>query len=157
MQAAPPLLRHAGILAPASAVHRRVSAAVSKTGRARWVDVHEVIFQAVLDLCPRDDRTPARLVFQGFNAAAFRTQLGRVCIAAGVPAFSPHDLRHRRISLLLRGGVDPVTVSRHLGHRPRLDEPGHLRPRPSRGRRTRLRGAHRLDPSSFDFSPTLIA
>lgn len=94
----------------------RVSAGVSKTGRARWVDVHETIFQAVLDLCPRDDRTPTRPVFQGFNAAAFRTQLGRVCIAAGVPAFSPHDLRHRRISLLLRGGVDPVTVSRHVGH-----------------------------------------
>lgn len=94
----------------------RVSAGVSKSGRARWVDVHPVIFQAVLDLCPRDDRTPTRRVFEDFNAAAFRTQLGRVCVAAGVPAFSPHDLRHRRISLLLRGGVDPVTVSRHVGH-----------------------------------------
>jgi integrase len=94
----------------------RVSARVSKTGRARWVDVHPLIFQAVLDLRPRDDRTPTRQVFEGFNAAAFRTQLGRVCIAAGVPVFSPHDLRHRRISLLLRGGVDPVTVSRHVGH-----------------------------------------
>jgi integrase len=107
----------------------RVSAAVSKTGRARWIDVHEAIFQAVLDLCPRDDRTPTRPVFQGFNAAAFRTRLGRVCVAAGVPAFSPHDLRHRRISLLLRGGIDPVTVSRHVGHAKAsmsLDTYGHV-------------------------------
>ena len=94
----------------------RVSAGVSKTGRAGWVDVHPTISQAVLDLWPRHDRTPERPVLQDFNAAAFRTQLGRVCIAAGVPAFSPHDLRHRRISLMLRGGVDPVTVSRHVGH-----------------------------------------
>ena len=34
---------------------------------------------------------------------------------SGVPAFSPHDLRHRRISLLLRE-EDPVTVSRLVGH-----------------------------------------
>lgn len=94
----------------------RVSAGVSKTGRARWVDVHPAVFAAVVDLCPRDDRTPTRRVFDGFKADAFRTQLGRVCVAAGVPVFSPHDLRHRRISLLLRGGVDPVSVSRHVGH-----------------------------------------
>lgn len=94
----------------------RVSAGVSKTGRARWVDVNAAVFAAVLDLCPRDDRTPTRSVFGGFRPDAFRTQLGRVCVAAGVPTFSPHDLRHRRISLLLRAGVDPVTVSRHVGH-----------------------------------------
>jgi integrase len=44
------------------------------------------------------------------------TQLGRVCVAAGVPVFSPHDLRHRRISLLVRSRVDPVSVSRRVGH-----------------------------------------
>ncbi len=32
-----------------------------------------------------------------------------------LPAFSPHALRHRRISLLLRE-EDPVTVSRLVGH-----------------------------------------
>lgn len=41
--------------------------------------------------------------------------IARACTAAGVPAFSPHDLRHRRISLLLRE-EDPVTVSRLVGH-----------------------------------------
>lgn len=93
----------------------RVSAAVSKTGRARWVKVTPAIFQAVTDLCPRDDRVPERRVFQGFGGDRFRTAIGRACTAAGIPAFSPHDLRHRRISLLLRE-EDPVTVSRLVGH-----------------------------------------
>jgi hypothetical protein len=38
-------------------------------------------------------------VFQGFGGDRFRTAIARACTAAGVPAFSPHDLRHRRISL----------------------------------------------------------
>jgi integrase len=70
---------------------------------------------AALELCPRDDRTPERRVFQGFGGDRFRTAIGRACTAAGIPAFSPHDLRHRRISLLLRE-EDPVTVSRLVGH-----------------------------------------
>jgi integrase len=40
-----------------------------------------------------------RPVFQGVTADRLRTAIGRACVAAGVPAFSPHDLRHRRISL----------------------------------------------------------
>jgi integrase len=35
---------------------------------------------------------------------------------AGVTAHGVHDLRHRRISLWLRHGFDPVTVSRWAGH-----------------------------------------
>ena len=77
----------------------RVSQVVAKTGRARWVTVAEPLFSAVLELVPRDDRTPERRVFQGFTADRLRTAIARACTAAGVPAFSPHDLRHRRISL----------------------------------------------------------
>ena len=54
---------------------------------------------------PRDDRAPERPVFQGFGADKFRTALTRACTAAGVPVFSPHDLRHRRVSLLHLGGM----------------------------------------------------
>jgi integrase len=63
------------------------------------------------------------------GADALRTAIGNACKAAGIPLFSPHDLRHRRISLLLRGGVDPVTVSRHVGHAKAsmsLDTYGHV-------------------------------
>ncbi len=95
----------------------RVSQAVSKTGRARWVNVAPVVFDAVTALVPRDDRTPDRPVFQGFGGDRFRTAVSRACTAAGVPAFSPHDLRHRRISLLHLGGIPWARIGEHVGQR----------------------------------------
>lgn len=95
----------------------RVSAAVSKTGRARWVPVPPTLFEAVTALVARDDRTPERRVFQGFGGDRFRTAIGRACIASGVPAFSPHDLRHRRISLLHLGGEPWARIGEHVGQR----------------------------------------
>jgi len=67
----------------------RVTAAVAKTGRARWVQVPEQLFQAVTRLVAREDRVPERRVFQGFGSDRFRTALTRGCNAAGVPTFSP--------------------------------------------------------------------
>ena len=95
----------------------RVSQAVSKTSRARWVNVPPALFAAVTALVPRDDRSPERRVFQGFGGARFRTQLTRSCIAAGVPVFSPHGLRHRRVSLLHLGGVPWARIGEHVGQR----------------------------------------
>ena len=45
-----------------------------------------------------------------------RTALTRACTAAGVPAFSPHDLRHRRISLLHLAGVPWARIGELVGH-----------------------------------------
>lgn len=95
----------------------RVSAAVSKTKTARWVNVPPELFTAVSSLVARDDRTPDRRVFQGFGADRFRTAIARACTAAGVPVFSPHDLRHRRISLLHLGGVPWARIGEHVGQR----------------------------------------
>jgi integrase len=95
----------------------RVSATVSKTGRARWVPVPPELFQAVAQLVAREDRTPERRVFQGFGADRFRTALTRACTAAAVPHFSPHDLRHRRISLLHLAGVPWARIGEHVGQR----------------------------------------
>ena len=95
----------------------RVSAAVSKTRRARWVGVPPVLFEAVTALVPRDDRSPERRVFEGFGGDRFRTAITRSCTAAGVPGFSPHDLRHRRISLLHLGGVPWARIGEHVGQR----------------------------------------
>jgi integrase len=95
----------------------RVSRAVSKTGRARWVGVPPALFEAVCELVPRDDRVPDRRVFQGFGGDRFRTAVTRACTAAGVPAFSPHDLRHRRISLLHLAGVPWARIGEHVGQR----------------------------------------
>jgi integrase len=95
----------------------RVSQAASKTGRARWVQVPTVVFEAVCALVAREDRTPERRVFQGFGGDRFRTALTRACTAAGTPAFSPHSLRHRRISLLHLSGVPWARIGEHVGQR----------------------------------------
>jgi integrase len=95
----------------------RVSAGASKTGRARWVPVSAELFEAVTALVPREDRVPERRVFQGFGGDRFRTAVTRACTAAAVPAFSPHDLRHRRISLLHLSGVPWARIGEHVGQR----------------------------------------
>lgn len=95
----------------------RVSRAVAKTGYGRWVSVSPVLFEAVLELCPRDDRHPERRVFENFSADRLRTAIARACTAAGVPVFSPHDLRHRRISLWHLAGVAWATIGQAVGQR----------------------------------------
>jgi integrase len=95
----------------------RVTAAVSKTKRARWVQPPPALFKAVCGLVPRDDRTPERRVFSDFGADRFRTAIARACVAAGVPTFSPHDLRHRRISLLHLAGIPWARIGEHVGQR----------------------------------------
>jgi integrase len=94
----------------------RVSQASAKTNQARWVPVPDVLFQAVTELVPRDDRDLTAQVFAGFGADRLRTAITRACKATGVPAFSPHDLRHRRASLWHLGGVPPAEASSWLGH-----------------------------------------
>jgi integrase len=95
----------------------RVSQAVAKTRRARWVLVPEPLFEAVLALRARDDRVPDAAVFVGATADRLRTAITRACTACGVPTFSPHDLRHRRISLLHLGGVPWARIGEHMGQR----------------------------------------
>jgi hypothetical protein len=89
----------------------------SKTGRARWVGVTPILFEAVCELVAPEDRTPDRRVFQGFGGDRFRMAITRACTTAGVPAFSPHDLRHRRISLLHLAGVPWARIGEHVGQR----------------------------------------
>ena len=95
----------------------RVSRTVAKTRYGRWVSVPPVLFEAVLELCPRDDRHPDRRVFENVSADRLRMAIQRACVAAGVPAFSPHDLRHRRISLLHLAGVPWATIGQAVGQR----------------------------------------
>lgn len=94
----------------------RVSQAVAKTGRARWVQVPPVLFDAVTGLVAREDRTAERRVFQGFGADRFRTAITHACRTAAVPAFSPHSLRHRRVSLLHLAGVPWARIGEQVGH-----------------------------------------
>lgn len=96
----------------------RVTAAAAKTRQARWVPVPSNIFDAVVALVPREDRDLEAQVFAGFGADRLRTAITRACKAAGVPAFSPHDLRHRRATLWHLSGVPVVEAAAWLGHSP---------------------------------------
>ena len=55
--------------------------------------------------------------FKASEATGSWTALTRACTAAGIPAFSPHDLRHRRISLLHLAGVPWARIGEHVGQR----------------------------------------
>jgi integrase len=89
----------------------------SKTGMPRWIDpVDPDVHAAVCALTPREDREPAARVFPELDDARLRTAITRACTATGTPHFSPHDLRHRRISLLVLRGVPIPRVSAYVGH-----------------------------------------
>lgn len=70
-----------------------------------------------LSLPPRDDRDLAAPLFPGTNANALRTAIAKACRATGTPLWSPHDLRHRRISLLHSQGNSWATIGAFVGQR----------------------------------------
>ena len=95
----------------------RVRSETSKTSVPRWVDpVEPDIHAATCALRPREDRDASGRVFDYMDDARLRTAVTRACRATGVPHFSPHDLRHRRISLLVLRGVPIPRVSAFVGH-----------------------------------------
>ncbi len=94
----------------------RVRQAVAKTRYARFVPVHADVFGQVVELVPREDRDLDHQVFSGFGAARFRTALAKACKHAGVPAFSPNQLRHRRATLWHLAGVPIAQAALWLGH-----------------------------------------
>lgn len=94
----------------------RVRESVAKTGYARFVPVHPDVFGQVVELVPREDRDPSRQVLAEFGSDRFRTALARACKHAGVPAFSPHQLRHRRATLWHLSGVPIAQAALWLGH-----------------------------------------
>ncbi len=97
-----------------------VRAAVSKTRRARWVELPPDLWRALLErLSPREDRDPAAPLF-GISVDRLRMGILRACKAAGVPHFSPHALRHRRISLLHRQGCSWAEIGASVGQRSRI-------------------------------------
>ena len=95
-----------------------VRARVSKTRRARWVRLPEDLFATVLDQLPaREDRDPGAALFAIGSTDRLRMAIGRACRDAAVPVFSPHDLRHRRISLLHHKGESWAEIGAKVGQR----------------------------------------
>ena len=82
------------------------------------MELHPVLADALeARLGPREDRVPGAPLFDGSGADALRTSIAKACKAAGVPAWSPHDLRHRRISLLHLRGVPWARIGEFVGQR----------------------------------------
>jgi integrase len=96
----------------------RLRAATTKTRRALWIELHPVLADELeRHLAPRDDRDLEAQLFAGAGSDALRTAIGKACRAAGVPLFSPHDLRHRRISLLHLRGMPWARIGELVGQR----------------------------------------
>ena len=96
----------------------RLRAATTKTRRALWVDLPDVISDAIeVSIGPREDRDSDGRLFAGSGADALRTSIAKACRAAGIPLWSPHDLRHRRISLLHLRGVPWARIGEFVGQR----------------------------------------
>jgi integrase len=96
----------------------RLRASTTKTRAALWVELPDPLAEVIeAALLPREDRDAAAPLFPGVSADRLRTAIARACKAAGVPVFSPHDLRHRRISLLHRQGRTWAEIGRLVGQR----------------------------------------
>jgi len=96
----------------------RIRRAVEKGRRGRWVSLPPDLFAAVLaTLPPREDRLHDRPVFPGLSQERLRTAIARACKASGTPNWSPHDLRHRRISLWHRQGETWALIGARVGQR----------------------------------------
>jgi integrase len=99
-------------------VSGRLRASTTKTRQALWVELPDVLAKALeASLGPREDRRAEAPLFPDATADRLRTAIARACKALGVPVFSPHDLRHRRISLLHRQGRSWAEIARFVGQR----------------------------------------
>jgi hypothetical protein len=85
------------------------------------VELPDDLFAAVVEqLTAREDRDPAAPLFAGVAADRLRMAILRGCRDGGVPHFSPHALRHRRISLLHRQGVSWAEIGARVGRRSKV-------------------------------------
>lgn len=94
----------------------RVPARKTKSKRAKWVPVPRWLMDAVGSTCPTEDRLPDRPVFRGVTDDQLRKAMARACKTAEISSYSPHDLRHRRITLWHYGGVPLRDIQDRVGH-----------------------------------------
>lgn len=92
---------------------RRFRVASKSAAGRRWVNPPAELFDALL--AQRNEDGVDR-VFPWLDDAALRRVMIRACDKAGIPRFSPHDLRHRFISKLVLDGVPITQVKEIAGH-----------------------------------------
>lgn len=95
---------------------RRSTVKGSIRSRARWVQVPDWLMGLIADTCPLEDRTATRRVFPDLTASRLRLAMSAACKTAGIPVYTPHDLRHRRLSLWHGQGVPAKELAARAGH-----------------------------------------
>jgi integrase len=96
----------------------RLRARTTKTRRALWVELHPELVDAIAaSLGPREDRGVEARLFAESGADALRTSIAKACRALAIRLWSPHDLRHRRISLLHSQGRSWAEIAAFVGQR----------------------------------------
>jgi integrase len=96
----------------------RISRARTKgrTAGQRWPPVPEELLDEIAELVPLEDMQRERRVFPRLTDIQVRKDLERACRDAGIASYSPHDLRHRRISLWYADLRDAVALKVCSGH-----------------------------------------
>jgi integrase len=115
----------------AAGLRLRLPRSATKRDQARWVYLPEWLIEAIETTCPLEDRVAERRVFQGITEASAYQAMARACKNAKVPHYSPHSLRHRRITIWHQSGVPARELAERAGHsRPSmsLDVYSHVMP-----------------------------
>lgn len=96
----------------------RVAATRTKGGTRgrRFIPVPVDIMRMLEAHKPLEDRNPHERIFPTATRSSFANALERACKFAGVPTVSPHDIRHRYISLLVMAGTPITIVQEVVGH-----------------------------------------
>jgi integrase len=94
----------------------RMRSRETKSRKAKWVPVPGWLMDELTASCPMEDRLPDRHVFQRVNEDGLRNAMIRACRTAGIVVYSPHDLRHRRITLWHHAGMAARTIGDRVGH-----------------------------------------
>ena len=95
---------------------RRRNVKGKRTARARSPQVPVWLMDRIADTCPLEDRTADRRVFPGCTTGALQNMMARACKNAGIPHFTPHDLRHRRLTRWHHDGVPARVLAERGGH-----------------------------------------
>ena len=94
----------------------RLRASATKTRRALWIDLHPVLAQAIkAKIGPREDRDRAPVRRQRRRRTPNVDREGMQ--GRGDPPLEPHDLRHRRISLMHLRGIPWARIGEFVGQR----------------------------------------
>ena len=100
----------------AAGLRLRLPRSATKRDKARWIYLPAWLMEAIEATCPLEDRVPERRVFQGITGASFYQAMRRACGTAKIPNYSPHDLRHRRITVWHQSGVVARELAERAGH-----------------------------------------